>query len=61
MSGKIMEPGRIVKISGDYEIVGTRGEHTGKVVTLTLYEIFPETPQTGQGYVLIEKPQHKNN
>lgn len=49
-----LRPGDRTPASGQYEIVGPRGGHTGKEVTSTKDHPMPPTPQAGQGYVLVD-------
>lgn len=48
------KPGEKAKQSGQYEIVGSRGGHTGKERTVVKNEPFPPTERTGQRYVLVD-------
>ena len=52
------KPGQKAKISGQYEIVGPRGGHTGKERTIAKNETFPPTPQPRQKYKLVDKTKH---
>ena len=58
MAKKIQKPGQIAKVSGQYEIVGPHGGHTGKEVTVTKGEPLPPTPKSGQGFILVDKTAH---
>ena len=40
--------------SGQYEIVGPRGGHTGVEVTSVKGKPLPPTPKSGQSYVLVD-------
>ena len=40
--------------SGQYEIVGPRGGHTGQERTVTRGEPLPPTPRPGQGFTLVD-------
>ena len=55
---KIQKSGQISKVSGQYEIVGPKGGHTGKEVTVTKGEPLPPTPKPGQGLTLVDKTKH---
>ena len=48
------KPGERADRSGQYEIVGPRGGHTGDERTVTRGEPFPPTSQAGQGYRLAD-------
>ena len=48
------KPGERAGRSGQYEIVGPRGGHTGAERTVTRGEPLPPTPQAGQRYVLVD-------
>ncbi len=53
MSDKI-KPGSPAPRSGQYEIVGPRGGHTGEERTVVRGEPMPPTPKPGMGYVLTD-------
>jgi hypothetical protein len=55
---KPMKPGQPARYSGQYEIRGTRGGHTGEERTVTRGEPLPPTPKPGQGYTLADKTKH---
>ena len=59
MARNIKKSGEISKVSGQYEIVGPRGGQTGREVTVTKGKPFPPTPQSGQGFILVDKTKHK--
>lgn len=62
MAGKtppILPPGTKTPISGQYEIRGQRGGHTGVERTATKGEPLPPTPQRGQGFSLADKTKHR--
>lgn len=44
--------------SGQYEIIGPRGGHTGKERTSTRGNPLPPTPKPGQGYRLTDPTKH---
>ncbi len=58
MSSKL-KPGEKAPASGQYEIVGPRGGHTGVERTVTKGEPLPPTPGQGQGYRIADRT--KNN
>ena len=57
---KTYKPGEKVPKSGQAEIIGPRGGHTGNEVTVTKGEPFPPTPQKGQKYSIVDPTKHKN-
>ena len=54
---KIYKPGENAPVSGEYEIVGSRGGDTKKERTAIRGKPLPPTPKAGQGYV-IHRPAH---
>lgn len=48
------KPGQSAPASGQYEIVGPRGGHTGEERTVVRGDTLPPTPKPGQGYVLTD-------
>ena len=54
------KPGEKAPRSGQYEIVGPRGGGTGDERTVTRGEPMPPTPQSGQGYKLVDPTKHKS-
>jgi hypothetical protein len=53
-----IKPGTPAKSSGQYELVGPRGGHTGREVTTVKGEPLPPTPSAGMGYVLVDPTKH---
>lgn len=49
-----LKPGQTVPRSGQYEMVGPRGGHTGIERTMVRGEPAPPTRQSGQGYRLVD-------
>ena len=49
------KPGQKAQVSGQYEMVGPRGGHTGLDRTIVKNEPFPPTQQPGQSYVLVDR------
>lgn len=45
-----LPPGTHAPLSGQYEIVGPRGGHTGEERTAIKGKPLPPTPEPGQGY-----------
>jgi hypothetical protein len=56
---KTYKPGETAPRSGEYEIRGPRGGHTGKERTVVKGEPFPPTRQSGESYAL-SRPAHNN-
>lgn len=56
---KPYKPGETAPRSGEYEIRGSRGGHTGKERTVVKGETFPPTPRRGESYTLA-RPAHNN-
>lgn len=48
------KPGQRATRSGQYEVVGPRGGRTGEERTVVRGEPLPPTPQSGQGYILVD-------
>lgn len=59
MAGKTHKPGQPVPRSGQAEIIGPRGGHSGQERTVTKGEPFPPTPKPGQGYQIVDHTKHK--
>ncbi len=55
---KIYKPGEKAPRSGQYEIIGPRGGHTGKERTVVRNEPMPPTPQRGQKYKIVDPTKH---
>lgn len=55
-----LKPGNTSKKSGQYEIVGPRGDRTGKEVTLPKGKTAPPTPKPGQSYILVDPTKNKS-
>jgi hypothetical protein len=49
-----IKPGQTVPQSGQYEIRGIRGGHTGEERTMVRGEPAPPTPQRGQSFVMVD-------
>ena len=58
MSEKL-KSGQEAPYSGQYEIVGPRGGRTGEERTVVKGEPMPPTPQSGMGFILVDKTKHK--
>lgn len=55
-----IKPGQTAKKSGQYEIIGPRGGHTGKEITLPKGHTAPPTPKPGQSYNLVDPTNNKS-
>ncbi|MFZ3208757.1 MAG: hypothetical protein WA140_07960 [Geobacteraceae bacterium] len=55
---KPFKSGSTAPASGQYEIVGPRGGHTGNERTVTRGEPLPPTPKPGQGYVITDRTKN---
>lgn len=55
MTERNFKPGQKALTSGQYEILGPRGGHSGIERTVVKNEPFPPTQQSGQTYVLVDK------
>jgi len=51
------KPGQAAPYSGQYELLGPSGEHTGEERTVVRGEPLPPTPEPGMQYVLSD-PSH---
>jgi len=56
---KPLHSGAPTPTSGQYEIVGPRGGHTGEERTSTRGNPLPPTPKVGQGYRLVDPTKHR--
>lgn len=57
---KKIKPGERAPVSGQYEIVGPRGGHTGKERTVVKGEPMPPTPGAGQSYEISDRTKNKS-
>ncbi len=55
MTERNFKLGQKAPTSGQYEILGPRGGHSGIERTVVKNEPFPPTQQSGQTYVLVDK------
>lgn len=55
MTERNFKPGQKAPTSGQYEMLGSRGGHSGIERTVVKNEPFPPTQQAGQTYVLVDK------
>jgi hypothetical protein len=57
---KTFKPGQTAERSGEYEIRGVRGGHTGEERTVVRGAPFPPTPKSGEKYAL-SRPAHNKS
>lgn len=57
---KTYSPGEKAKQSGQYEIIGPRGGHTGKERTVVKDEPFPPTEKPNQKYIIVDPTKNKS-
>jgi hypothetical protein len=55
-----LKPGQIAPASGQYEIIGPRGGHTGDERTIVRGEPLPPTPAPGQNYQIVDRTKNKS-
>lgn len=55
MTERNFKPGQKAPTSGQYEMLGPRGGHSGIERTVVKNEPFPPTQQSGQTYILVDK------
>lgn len=55
-----VNPGKPAPKSGQYEIIGPKGGHTGKEVTMPKGHTMPPTPKPGQSYNLVDPSKNKS-
>lgn len=60
MANKEYKPGDKAPASGQYEIIGPRGGHTGKERTVVRGEPLPPTPGPGQGYRIADRTRNNS-
>lgn len=57
---KPLKPGETAPASGQYEIIGPRGGHTGDERTVVRGEPLPPTPAPGQSYRIVDRTKNKS-
>ena len=57
---KPLRPGETAPASGQYEIIGPRGGHTGDERTVVRGEPLPPTPAPGQSYQIVDRTKNKS-
>jgi hypothetical protein len=55
---KTFSPGQKAPASGQYEIRGPRGGHSGSERTVTKGEPLPPTPRRGQSYTIADRTKN---
>ena len=55
-----IKPGHKAPKSGQYEIIGPRGGHSGTEVTSVKDEPMPPTPKPGQTFNLVDPTKNKS-
>lgn len=50
-----LKPGLKVPVSGQYEVIGPRGGHTGQEITGVRGKVLPPTPTKNSTYILADK------
>ena len=55
---KSYKPGVKVPYSGQAEIIGPRGGHTGVERTVVQGEPFPPTLEPGQRFIIVDRTRH---
>lgn len=56
---KTFRSGMISPFSGEAEVIGSRGGHTGHEVTVDRGERFPPTPEEGQSFIVSRRAHNK--
>lgn len=57
---KRYRPGEKAPLSGQYEIVGSRGGRTGEERTIIKGERIPPPPKAGQSYIPVDPTKNKS-
>ena len=60
MGSKEYKPGQKAPASGQYEIIGPRGGHTGVERTVVKDEPLPPTPGRKQGYQIVDRTRNRS-
>jgi hypothetical protein len=60
MANKGLKPGETAKRSGQYEIIGPRGGHTGTERTIPKGHTIPPTPGPGQTLIIVDPTKNKS-
>ena len=59
MANSPLRPGDETPTSGQYEIIGPRGGHTGDEITGVQGKPLPPTPKPGMSFLLVDPTKHK--
>lgn len=57
---KTLNSGEIAPVSGLYELIGSRGGHTGEERTIVKGGVMPPTPKPGMTYQVAERVHNKS-
>lgn len=57
---KTITPGSIAPRSGQWELIGPRGGHTGQKVTVVKGKPMPPTSRPNMSYTLVDPTKHKS-
>lgn len=57
---KTITPGSIAPRSGQWELIGPRGGHTGQEVTVVKGKPMPPTSRPNMSYTLVDPTKHKS-
>ncbi len=60
MSDRGQKPGEKAERSGQYEIIGPRGGHTGVERTIPKGHVIPPTPEPGQTLRIVDPTKNKS-
>jgi hypothetical protein len=60
MDDKGLKPGEKADRSGQYEIIGPRGGHTGVERTIVKDKVVPPTPEPGQTLKIVDPTKNKS-
>ncbi|HEY3294137.1 MAG TPA: hypothetical protein VGL38_01730 [bacterium] len=60
MADKGLKPGQTAPRSGQYEIIGPRGGHTGVERTIPKGTIIPPTPEKGQTLKIVDPTKNES-
>lgn len=58
MASSPLKPGQPAPASAQYEIIGSRGGHTGQERTVPRGTTLPPTPKPGQSYVIADRTRN---
>ena len=55
-----LSPGEVAPVSAQYEILGSRGGHTGKERTVPKGKVLPPLPKPGMKYRIADRTRNKS-